>query len=578
MSDSVNINTDILNAYIEDKCGGKEYFLGVWSPDDIDINLNRACENIQFERDTNWALLRNGADRCNGLLFPKAQAVDKGPDLVVFRGYLAEAQIHSYSRAPEVRDYWSKDLNRRHNGIFSAVTISDGGQKISFVTDIFGIGALYYRRIGDLIVFSSCTGLLAMQDDHADICSWLLNIYISSIPGNETLTEEIKQLETASVTSFNREGTKLERWYEPTMFPNGEGVVDDDVYALSHKKFGLAVQRCLQLGHGKQLLPLSSGHDSRRIFGHMYEMADSFESCSVQMTTPTGEDIDLEIGEKISSDHGIPHVAIRVPEETQWCKNTIRRILSMDGQTQAHTWSVPLFAHYHDQQVTIFDGIGGDVFGFHGLVVNEVKNIKTPLILPKIFKSKFEVSQDHTTKLIDEMKSKHDFGPNHGLLTFLNSISRKSTSLWAQQQIRPGQLPAYPYLDLDYVEMMFSYSYKEMVYERAQLIIMNKYWPELAAYPSSREIPEGTSDISEIYQRNYEFTFRYLHKNTYDKRTTSFHFDNLLNVPSRIILYLNRFSDTLRQHSDWWTHPLVEYMYWWQRRPFVVTFDDDGEN
>jgi len=233
MSRDISLDLEILTHYIEEQCGGKEYFLGCWSADDFDVNLNADPANIQIERGNNWVVLRNGADRCKGLLFPNNESDEVGSDLVVFRGYLAEAGIHSYSPSTHVRKYWTQEPNRRHNGIFSAVTISECGDKLSLVTDIFGMGALYYRQVGNKILFSSCSGLLALHDDQADTCSWMLNVVLGFIPGNETMTKGILQPDTASITSFTRDGMSKETWYDPKSFPTGDGVVDEDIYDLS---------------------------------------------------------------------------------------------------------------------------------------------------------------------------------------------------------------------------------------------------------------------------------------------------------------------------------------------------------
>ena len=160
MTASIELNLDILNEYMEEKCGGKEYFFGCWSPTEFNAELSGNHPNIQSEQGKNWIVLRNGADICEGLLFPKNIEDDIGPDMVIFRGYLAEEKLHTYSANNDVRNYWSGNLINRHNGIFNAVTISNGGSKLSFISDIFGIGPLFYRQVGDVVLFSSCCSAL----------------------------------------------------------------------------------------------------------------------------------------------------------------------------------------------------------------------------------------------------------------------------------------------------------------------------------------------------------------------------------------------------------------------------------
>ena len=574
MHTELTLDIEALENYIEVKCGGKEVFFGFWSPKDIQVKIESVPDNLQVEQGKNWFALRNGAKLYNGILFPKIQ-IGEGPELVVMRGYLGEENIHSYSDPKKVRDYWRGNFQRRHNGIFSAVSITDDGKKLNFISDIFGIGALYYRQVGDVVFFSSASGLLTMCDDHPDYTSWVLNIILGFIPGNETLTKEIKLVEPASHTCFSEHGMSVKKWYGPDDFPDGSGLVDDAVLDKSHEYLSLSVERCLNLHHGKNILPLSSGHDSRRIFGHLNDSKFSFETCTLQISTATGEDLDLPYGERIAHDYNIDHTSIKLPKKQQWRSNDICRIFSMDAQSRVHTWSVPLFAHYANQAITIYDGLGGDVFGFHGLVVNEVKDIKLPLSVPKHFSGEMIATDQEVTAIIENMKSKFKFGPNHGLLVFLHSVSRKITSLWSQQQTKPGQLVVYPYLDLDYVEFMLSYSYKEKVFERNQLKIMEKYWPKLASYPSSWEIPKDAVSLNHIYETNNRYSKKYLQSNCSSKNNDKIDFGSFLSLRARVILGLSRYYKKLDISSGWWIRPVIEYVFWWKNRPLIFKINSE---
>ncbi|MCP5382122.1 MAG: hypothetical protein H6912_07100 [Kordiimonadaceae bacterium] len=572
MGNSIKLMLSALNDYIENKCSGKEVYFGIWSFDDIEFKIDNIPDNIQIEKGRNWLALRNGAKLVDGVLFPKILD-DQGPEIVVMRGYLGEERIHSYSDPDKVRSYWSGNFQRRHNGIFSAVSITDDGKKLNLISDIFGIGALYYRQVGDLVFFSSASGLLSMCDDHPDYTSWVLNIVLGFIPGNETLTKEIKLLEPASHASFSVKGLSIQKWYAPNDFPDGSGNVNEEVLIQSHECLKRSVERCLKLHHGKNILPLSSGHDSRRIFGHLNDSELPFETCTLQISTATGEDIDLPYGERIAHDFNIDHTSIKLPNKQQWRINDIQRILSMDAQSQVHTWSVPLFEHYKNQSVTIYDGLGGDVFGFHGLVVNEVKNIKLPINVPKQFSCGLKTTDQEVTTIVENMKAKFKFGPNHGLLVFLHSISRKITSLWSQQQTKPGQLVVYPYLDLEYVEFMLSYSYKEKIYERTQLKIMEKYWPKLASYPSSREVPDDAVSLNHIYETNNRYSKEFLQTNCSSSHNGPVDFGRLLTLRARVILGLSRYYRKLDSSSGWWIRPVIEFVFWWKNRPlfFKIT-------
>ncbi len=573
MAVTVNLNIDILDNYIENKCGGKEYFLGCWSPNGLNFTSNSVPDHIQVENKKNWFVLRNGADKTNGLIH-KSNEVDE-PQVVVFRGYLVDENIHSYSSSSRVRHYWSNNLLKRHNGIFSAIIIGENGHQLDIVTDIFGINPLFYRKVGDLIFFSSAPGLLAMSGDSPDTAAWVLNAVLGYIPGNSSLTKEIKMADPASVTRFTIEQMESIQWHKDEEFPVGDKDVNELALKLSHQYLESAINKCIKMQHGKTVIPLSGGHDSRRLFAHVVDSATAFETCTVRMTTATGEDLDLFYGIKIARDYNIDHVAIELPNKVEWKDNDIQRIYSMDGQSLVHTWSVSMFKHYSNEEISLYDGMGGDVFGFHGLIVNDDKDIKLPIAMPKQLKRDAFPSDEHISQQIIALKNSHAPGPNHGMLVFLEGQSRKSTCLWAQQQTRPGQLTIYPYLELDYVELMLQYSYKEKTYERNQLNIMKKYWPKLASYPSSRNIPEGAKKINHIYRVNNRYAMKQLLKESYSRNSSEFHFKSFLTWSARILLYCSQFSNYIEVKTKWWSRPITELVFWWQSRPFIVEVQNE---
>ena len=67
---------------------------------------------------------------------------------VAFRGYVLP-HLHSYSPAEEVLAYWEVQPHAEHNGVFSAALIGSGGNTLTLITDVLGMGPLYYRTLGD---------------------------------------------------------------------------------------------------------------------------------------------------------------------------------------------------------------------------------------------------------------------------------------------------------------------------------------------------------------------------------------------------------------------------------------------
>tara|TARA_R110002096_G_scaffold428927_1_gene641202 strand:+ start:29780 stop:31546 length:1767 start_codon:yes stop_codon:yes gene_type:complete len=585
MTASLNINFETLDEYMEERCGGKEYFLGCWSAKNLNINIDTHPENIHLAKGKNWFVLRNGADKIDGLIFPKNEPSD--PEAVVFSGYLADQGLHSYSPADQVIEYWSKNLNQKHNGIFSAVTISNDGKELNIVTDIFGIGPVCYREVDDMVLFASAPGLLSLEDDKPDLLSWLMRLIIGYVPGKETLSEDVLLPVPASVTRFDGENKTFKKWYDHKALPKGEKVLDDEALELSEKALSKSIDRCEKIKFGTTILPFSSGHDSRRILAHLLDKKSTFEACTVQIPEPSGEDVDLHYASLIADEFNFNFTQLTIPDENEWHQYEMRRIYSLDCQTSAHTWSVRLFNHYDKQHACFYDGLGGDNFSLWPWDFDVGTIDLLPTAMPRCINTKNFPELKLLSWKLKDMYLPLTYGVNRSILTSINWTTRKSTSLWAQQQVRPGQIVLCPYLDIDYVETMLNYVIDEDQSTYPQASILKRFWPELAKYPCSRDFEEGTikkatpqdpvdigvargklQDVSQLKKLNLSFKLE----------NSEFHFDSCLKPSSRFILFCSKYSAFLRNKIDWWLNPVVELMLWWQSRPFIIKINKISSN
>ncbi len=568
MGKLIRINSDVLNQYIEEKCGGKEYFLGCWSPDDISVKTGDMPDNIQMEKANNWFVLRNGADKTDGIIFPKKNETD--PEVVVFRGYLADAGIHSYSPAKDIRQFWSGKLNRRYNGIFSAVTIEEGGGKLNIITDIFGIGPVFIRKIGKMIFFSSAPGLLAMNSDKPNKMSWIMRILEGSIPGNESLIDSVDMVDPASIMSFTSDGSTIEKWYNHENFPKGEEHFNSDTIELSEKSFAEAMKRCSNINYGKTILPLSSGYDSRRIFAHLDKSSRKFETCSVQMPEKNGSDIDALVGKQIASDYNIPHTTLFMPDQFEWFKMNTQKIYSFDGQSHSHTWSVLMFNHYNGQAGCFYDGICGDNFAVRAFDFDELTIDKKPSSGPNFLKKCLFPTYEQISHVYDELYLVEQYGKNRSVLTFILWVTRKGTSIWAQQQARPGQIFLCPYLDIEHIELMLKFILRDDEDYLSQKAILDKKWPKLASYNSKYDLIKTDSVIGPQRALNENYANKMTLINSYKAKSNNFHYSMILSLPARCLLFCSMYSRLVAQKIEWWSEELAEVMLWWQTKPQVI--------
>lgn len=577
MTNSFKLDLASLNHYIENLCGGKEYYFGCWSAEPVSIELSSRPDNLQIEKGKNWFALRNGVDITDGLLFASNDPIDPAPALLAFRGYLSEAGIHSYSNKKAVQKYWSDDLVKRHNGIFSAAVIDSDGASLSLITDIFGVGPLYYRKIGSAIFFSSTPALLSFKHDEKDMTSWILRMMTGYIPGNETLTKDIEQVPPASVMTFNKNGRHTQKWYDYNNLATGDLPVNDAALEACEKTFSLAMSRCKEMEFGEVKLPFSSGFDSRRIFAHLSDNKANLETFTVQMPTGGGEDVDGTYAPMMSADQGITNKRFEIPTPGEWHKYNVQRIYAMDAQTDYHTWSVRVFDHYRGKKISMYDGLGGDVFGFYGwnfvyhpekLMTSKLPDFLKPSSFPTLSQvySKFR-------KLHDEQSD----GINKDLVSYCIWQSRSGTALWAQQQALPGQLIFCPYYDLDYIETMLKYSSPKGEFYVLQARVLEKFWPKIASYHGSGKLPQKVKKIGKYNNSNKYVSLKKLLQAEYKSEESISVYKDLFTGKGRFLLSLARFSLKITRQVDWWAKHLVEMIFWWKSRPLIIEIKNNED-
>ncbi len=582
MVKTVTLDFDILNEYIEVKCGGKEYFLGGWSPEELKIKHNEIPEHIELIKGKNWFALRNGANQIDGVLNSANSEAD--PQLVIFKGYLAEASLHSYSPEEQILAYWSKDPKRRHNGVFSAVTISADGSELSLISDIFGMGQLYHRQEGDLVLFASAPGLLSMPNDNPNKISWILRCYYNYVPGKQTLVEQIETIIPGSIKRFSKDGEENIRWYDHKDFPHRTKVLDKEAMQESEQVFSKAIERCAALEHGTHFLPFTSGFDSRRILAHFFDQNIDFEATTVRMPEPTGEDVDAAFSEIISKDYDFEHTILEMPNADQWSMDEKQKVFSFDAQTSSHTWSVDFFRHFKGKHGCFYDGIGGDNFAnwAWGFDVETVDN--HPKKLPFFLNTKNFPSLELVFWRIKEVEMPESYGDNRAIITYTLMATKNRTNMWGQQQIHPGQIMLCPYFDLDYIEAMLKYTVDEYEDKYPQQTILAKFFPKLARYPNSRdfeediiikEVPEGMNNIGDerkVMQTKADVD---LLNESLKNNDRPFSYNEFLNFPARTALKLAPYITAIRNRIDWWLQPVSHIMLWWQSRPYIIFIDED---
>ena len=174
-----------------------------------------------------------------------------------------------YSADEEILTYWRGSTSgREHNGVFAAACIREDGRRLELTSDAFGMGPNPTTVFdGKLVRFATNPRYLAATGDQPDYLAWRCLIQAGFIPADRTLSAGVHRLPAGSTLTADQSGVRVKRWFDFESLGRGTAPVDDQAIADVEEAFQVGFDRTLQLQGASRFLPLSSGHDSRRILG-----------------------------------------------------------------------------------------------------------------------------------------------------------------------------------------------------------------------------------------------------------------------------------------------------------------------
>ncbi len=495
---------------------------------------------------------------------------------VAFRGYLLTPPIHSYSPSREILDYWAGGMRSEHNGVFSAVCIRESGNLLELITDALGMAPLYYRRWGDLVLFATHPRYLTADQDQPDYMAWRSLIQSGFIVGDRTLTLSIRRVPAGHVLRFRGDAIEPDRWFDYRKLPEGSRKVDGEAIAQSEEAFQTALSRCLRLPAEERILPLSSGHDSRRILAGLMHRKVPFEAITAQTLQKGNRDLDARFASLMAAELGFPHRLVRsaYPLSSreyagEYARNDRKRRVLLAAECKYHTWAVPLMDSLPARPTIFFDGLAGDAlcesgFEFSGLHVSDevdrlliAQNEIGPGFNGILRGGRWPSADEVRQEIIGYMKSLPP-GLNQAELAFLLLHTRRAIAPWAQQMLPAGHVVVCPYLDLDHIRITLSYHPAEKYSVFLQRSCLARYWPRISAYPGTRnipaDIPPGPPQLT--YRRDLA-CFRQLQRELKEAGLLSV-IQELITSKAALQFWLARKIDRVAVRMTWAFRPLME--------------------
>jgi len=551
------------------------FFLGAWHPSrQLHVQGEATAPQRVEQRGPSWFLASAASPVHSwgtGMVHTDAE---QGMG-VAFRGYVLPG-LHSYSPAKQVLAYWRESPAAEHNGVFSAAVIGPGGATLTLITDVLGIGPLYYRLLGDVVLFSTNPRYLTTIDDCPDMLAWRSIVQASWIVGDRSLSEGVRRVPAGHAVRFSRDGVRVRPWFDFDRLPDGTRYVEPDAIGDVEEVFQQAVARCLGLAWGDVVLPLSSGFDSRRILASLVHRGVDFQAITRRVFQRDHRDLDGRFASAMARDFGFPHTVVEPGGLEQYAVDDNTRRLLVDGETREHSWVPRMMQALPARPSLFFDGIAGDILGnpvgwqvLTGLAVQsrspeqELEAIATHAVAPgfdSIFSRDWWPSETELRATLRECLRIWLPRENLGELAFLLLRQRRSTSLWSQQLLPPGHVPVCPYLDLDYLKLLLSFRSTEKHATAFQRACLSKFWPSFYRYGGNRDVPADMPPGSPALanERTERCREALWEKISTSHALTELH--ELLNVKGRVRLKMSRRSRTFASRSDWWLIPILELL------------------
>ncbi len=548
------------------ECGPEEFFLGIWWPKGDRLAVEFP-DGAPYETLTgpNWVLASSRSPISSE---PRSLVHRDGRGGIAFRGYIVDPAVHGWCDSRAILDAWWERAPALPNGAFAVARLDDRSGDLELADDLLGVGSLYYRTFGRAVLFATSPRYLRMPGDVLDAVAWRLRLSASTVVGNDSLVEGIHRVPGGSRVRFAPDGTQRTESWIPKDFL-GPATVPADRGALDRLEsaFARAVERCCALPGLQAVLPLSSGHDSRRILAALLQLGVPFEALTVRMLDRAGRDLDARYAAELSSRYGFPHRAFDLPDVERFAALDRDRRLVMHGESLLHAWILPLCNGLPSRPSMILDGLAGDILGETGFMVASLvrpdtshQEIRDRLIkddFETLFRAPFWPSREIAGARVEEWLRTLPAGPA-GEWAFLLTRTRREIAAWSQRLIPAGHVPVYPYLDIDYVRVALEIDALAKLHQSLQGRCLEAFHPELAAVPGNRDVPADLPREGADHEEARDLAC--LHALEADIPASE-RLSGLLPWSYRALHWTAYRSVSAATRVRWWRNPLLEMLF-----------------
>jgi hypothetical protein len=546
------------------------FFLGIWHPTrDVAVAYEPPADVPQVQASgRNW-WMASSASPHHGRGAGLVHASERHAGGVAFRGYLLEPPLHSYSPPSNLLEYWDDRILSEHNGVFSAAVVDASGETLTLLSDVFGMGPIYHAALrGGAVLFATNPRYLVTEPQGQDWMAARCLLESGFIAADRSLSTGVSRVPAGKAIRWTDAGAEFVSWLELESLPAGARRLDAQGVRQVEDVFQRAMDRCLALSREELLLPLSSGHDSRRFLAALLARRTPFRAFTYR-GYHKHRDLDARYAAEMARDFGFPHTIVEEAPAAEYAEfDWLRRLLT-DAETGMHSWVPGLMCALPKRPCLLLDGIVGDILGnpgyrLPGLYESPERDIE--IIAGDGVKGAFDsVTSRQAWPTAGEVRS--DLARylrglpqrvNLAEFAFILLRQRRMTSPWSQQLVPPGHIVVCPYLDLEYVRLLLGFVPADKHATVLQRRCLAEFWPQFLRYPGTRDIPADAAQRSPHAERRATIAcLRKLLAEVEEAGGMDL-LKALLGRRVRLALTAARVSDAAALRAQWFLRPILE--------------------
>ncbi len=273
----------------------------------------------------------------------------EGPDSLLF---LIGFALYNGRTPSTIHELESSD------GTFAYVHCDKHSSAIRVGTDKLGFHSLFYHISQGKLIFGILLPHIKYRLNKVspDFDAWEEVLNLGDVSGSKTVIKEIKRLrEGERIEIVDGSAKLITYWsYEPQPLQNIEDYVRQNNELLLESVLTSSASKL------PKIMPLTGGHDSRRLALTVNNAGIKFSS--ITQAYPAIQDIDLDtpIAQKTARILGIPHMVSPLADAVQRTKDELYKDYWLGFESKDHAWAVNMF-RYISEPSLIYDGMIADV-------------------------------------------------------------------------------------------------------------------------------------------------------------------------------------------------------------------------